>query len=190
MDTINVQKRDMNVKAKHLKKMGIVPASVYGGSLPEAVSIQMSLQDANGIFRTNREGSRIQLKLDGEVIPTQIKEYTRNPDSHNIEHVSFQALKAGHPVHSVLQIYHKNAEKLSGVLEHMITEVAYESLPKNMIDSVTIDLEGAQVGKVVTLADIPELNTGSITLQMPLDSIVLRITDNKQVQEEAAEEQA
>ena len=187
MDIIKVEKRDMTVKAKHLRKMGIVPCSVYGGALKEAVSIQIPLQVANTAFRSIRDGSRVQLELDGETLHAQVKEYTRNPDNHNIEHISFQALQAGHPVRSVAQIYRKNAEKVNGVLEQMIDEVAYEALPRNMIDSVTLDLEGKGIGTVITLADIPELNNDKITLQMPLDSIVLRITEAQTIPDEDEE---
>ena len=87
----------------------------------------------------------------------------------------------------MLQVYRKNCENVRGVIEQMIDEVPYESLPKNMIDSVTLDLEGAMPGTVITVADIPELNADTITLQIPADSIVLRISENRAVPEEETE---
>lgn len=79
---------------------------------------------------------------------------------------------------------------MRGVLEQMIDEVPYESLPEYMVDSVSLDLEGAAPGTLITIADIPELNTEHITLHVPGDSIVLRITENKMAadQEETAAE--
>lgn len=177
MDIINVEHRDMKVKAKHLRRMGLVPCTVYGGSLPESVSITMEVQTANAMYRHKRVGSRVSLKLDGEVIPAQIKELDLNPDNQDVTQISFQALQAGHSVNSVLQIYHINTENVRGILEQMIDEVPYESLPRDMIDSVTLDLDGKGPGTVITLADIPELNTGRITMHLPADSIVLRITE-------------
>ncbi len=187
MDIINVEKRDPKAKAKHLRRVGIVPCSVYGGTLPEAISIQMNQQTANQLCRQKHDGSKVRLQLAGQVIPTQIKEYTRNPDNQNVEHISFQALKAGQTVNSFAHIYRTNADNVRGVLEQMIDEVPYEALPEYMVDHVTLDLEGAAPGTLITLADIPELNTPHITLHMPADSIVLRITENKMAisQEEA-----
>lgn len=179
MDIINVEHRDAAVKAKKLRRMGQVPCSVYGGALTGSVAIQMDQQAANLMYRSCRVGSRVNLKLDGEVIPTQIKELDLNPDNQDVFQVSFQALQAGHSVHSVLQIYHTNSENVRGILEQMIDEVPYDALPRDMIDSVTLDLTGAGVGTVITLADIPELNTGKITMHLPSDSIVLRITEPK-----------
>ncbi len=34
MDTITMEKRSEGVKAKHLRRAGIVPCCVYGGELP------------------------------------------------------------------------------------------------------------------------------------------------------------
>ncbi len=190
MDIINVEKRDPMAKAKHLRRMGIVPCSVYGGTLPNAVSIQMSQQAANQLCRQKHDGSKIRLNLEGKLIPTQIKEFTRNFDNQNVDHISFQALKAGQMVKSVAHIYRKNAENVRGVLEQMIDEVSYESLPEYMVDNITLDLEGAAPGTLITIADIPELNSEHITLHVPGDSIVLRITENKMAptEEEAAAE--
>ena len=191
MEIINVEHRDAAVKAKKLRRMGKVPCSVYGGALKESVAIAMDQQAANQMYRSCRVGSRVNLKLDGEVIPTQIKELDLNPDNQDVFQVSFQALQAGHMVNSVLQIYHAHTENVRGILEQMIDEVPYESLPRDMIDSVTLDLTGAGVGTVITLADIPELNTGKITMHLPADSIVLRITEPRAAEEpeeaEAAE---
>ena len=41
METINVQKRDFNVKAKKMRRLGMVPGDVFGSFLPESISIQM-----------------------------------------------------------------------------------------------------------------------------------------------------
>ena len=190
MDIINVEKRDPKVKAKHLRRMGIVPCSVYGGTLPNSVLIQMNQQTANQLCRQKHDGSKIRLSLDGQIIPAQIKEYTRNPDSQNVDQVSFQALKAGQTVKSFAHIGRKNSENVRGVLEQMIDEVPYESTPEFMVDNITLDLEGAAPGTLITVADIPELNNEHITLHIPSDSIVLRISENKMAadQEEAAEE--
>ncbi len=188
MDIITVEKRDMKVKAKHLRKAGKIPCSVYGGALPEALSLQMDQQAANMLMQNHRDGSQVGLKLSGKVIPTQIKEFTRNFTNHKVEHMAFQALQADQPVNSVAHILVKNAENVPGVLERILYEVPYSSLPEYMIDTVTIDLEGKPVGTVITLGDIPEFQDEHVTLQYEPDSIVMRISDIKRGGDEAAEE--
>lgn len=74
MDVIKVEKRNKQEKANQLRRSGLVPCCVYGGDLVEAISIQMDLQTANRLFHTKREGSKVDLDLDGRLIPAQIKE--------------------------------------------------------------------------------------------------------------------
>ena len=45
METINAQKRDFNVKAKKMRRLGMVPGDVFGSFLPESISIQMEEAD-------------------------------------------------------------------------------------------------------------------------------------------------
>ncbi|MFR7894447.1 MAG: hypothetical protein ACLU38_10645 [Dysosmobacter sp.] len=69
MDVIKVEKRNEQAKANQLRRSGLVPCCVYGGDLPESISIQMDQQTANKLFHTKREDSQVGLELDGRVIP-------------------------------------------------------------------------------------------------------------------------
>lgn len=179
MDIIKVEKRDEQAKAKQLRRSGIMPCCVYGGELPDSLSIQMGQQAANQLFHTKREGSKVQLDLDGRLIPVQIKDKIRNFANNNIEHISFQALKADQTVNSVAHIILINADTVAGVLEQMLFEIPYASLPKDMIDTVTVDLDGMAVGTTLTVHDIPEFANKGVELQIKADSTVLRISDKK-----------
>ena len=57
METINVQKRDFNVKAKKMRRLGMVPGDVFGKSLPESISIQMEEAVARRLIRLNITGT-------------------------------------------------------------------------------------------------------------------------------------
>ncbi len=130
----------------------------------------------------------MQLKVGEQLIVTQIKEYTKCFASSGIEHISFQALDAGQKVNSVTHILLKNADTVTGVLEKLLLEIPYASYPKDMLDTVTVDLEGMPVGTVLTVGDIPEFGSGQIELQVEADSIVLRINDRRRATTPAASE--
>jgi len=179
MDIIKVEQRNEQAKAKQLRRAGIVPCCVYGGGLTDSISIQMGQQVANQLFREKRVGSQVQLELDGRMIPAQIKDKTRNFMDNEIEHISFQALQVDQKVNSVAHIFLKNADTVAGILEQMLFEVPYAALPKDMIDTVTVDLEGKAVGTVVTVEDIPEFQNACVEVQIKPDSMVLRISDKK-----------
>lgn len=179
MENIQVQKRDFTVKAKQLRRLGFVPGSIFGKSIPESISVQMEDSIAQRLVRQKREGSRLILDVEGQIIPVQIKEKTINTINNEIVQLSFQALTENEKVNSVIHIFLANDDKVPGQLERMLIEVPYASLPKDMIDTITLDLENIQRGETITIRDIPELMTDKIELQIDPDEIVVRITEKK-----------
>ena len=179
MDVIRVDNRDFTVKAKKLRRSGVVPGSVFGGPLTDAVSLQIDEGSVRKLFSHKREGSKVKLELDGKIIPVQIKEKSVNTLNNEILHVSFQALAADQKVNSVIHLILKNADKITATLVSQLTEIPYAAFPKDMIDTITIDVDGMPVGTVLTVGDIPELVSDKIELQVATDEIVLRIIDRK-----------
>ena len=179
MENMSVQKRDFGVKAKKMRRMGMVPGSVYGKSLPEPVAIQMEELEARRLIRQKREGSRLSLEIEGKRIPVQVKEKELNPLKDEILHISFQALTDDEKVNSVIHILLANDDKVVGQLERMLLEIPYASLPENMVDTITIDLDGMVPGTVLTVKDIPELKGDGIRLQVNDDEMVLRISERR-----------
>lgn len=177
MDQIHVKKRDTAIKARRLRQLGMVPGNIIGKSLPESISIQMEEAEARRLVRQLREGSKIAIDLEGQAIPAQIKEKSLNTLNNEILHLSFQALVADEKVNSVIHILLENEEKAGNQLEKMMMEIPYTSLPADMIDTITIDLDGMAVGTVVMVKDIPELMSDAIELRVDPEEIVLRISD-------------
>lgn len=190
MNVVTVQKRDFSLKAKRLRQSGLVPGSVFGGDLPDSISLQMDEAAARRLIRQKREGSKLKLDLDGQVIQVQLKEKTINTLNNEILHISFQALKTDQKVNSVIHIILKNTEKITDFLEKMLLEIPYASLPGDMIDTITIDVDGMPAGTVLTVGDIEELKSEKIDLQTGTDEIVLRISDKKRAANPAAQEAA
>ena len=112
MDVIKVSKRDFAVKAKQLRRDGKIPGSVFGGPLSDSISLQIDEDIARRLIRHKREGSKLKLDLDGQLIPVQIKEIELNTIKNEILHISFQALKADQKVKSVIHIILKTQKKL------------------------------------------------------------------------------
>ncbi len=177
MESICVQKRDVAVKAKKLRRLGQIPAVIFGTAIEESIPIQLEERKARQLIRTKREGSRLEIEVEGQVIPVQIKEKRVNLLNNEIEHLSFQTLTRGEKVNSVIHIILANDDKVSGTIERMLLEIPYASMPRNMIDTVTLDLDGVRTGSIITVRDIPALMNDKIELKVDPDSIVLRISE-------------
>lgn len=179
METINVQKRNFNVKAKKMRRLGLVPGNVFGKSLPDSISIQMEEAVARRLIRFNREGSKLVMNIEGQTIPVQIKEKSLNKVNDEILNISFQALSVNEKVNSVIHIIIINDAKIQGIVEKIQLEIPYASLPEYMIDTITIDVDGMKAGTVLTVGEIPELKSDKIELQVDPDSIVLRVSEKQ-----------
>ena len=188
MENISVQKRDFTVKAKKLRRSGIVPGIVFGSSLPESISIQIHENAARNLVRRKREGSRLSLDVEGQTIPVQIKEKSLDTISNQILHLSFQVLNEDEKVNSVVHIFTTNDDKSGGLVERMLTEIPYASLPDDMIDTITIDADGLKAGDVLRVRDIPDLMSETIELQVDTDEMVVRVNERRHLGEIPMEE--
>lgn len=179
MENINVQKRDFTLKAKKMRRLGMIPGSVSGKSFPNSIAIQMEETTARKLDRLKREGSKLALNIDGQIVPVQIKEKSLDAVTNDILHISFQALIADEKVNSVIHLILANEDKVKGTLDQMQFEIPYASLPADMIDTITIDLDGMPEGTVLTVGEIPELKSDKIDLLVDPESIVLRTSARK-----------
>ena len=116
---------------------------------------------------------------DGTRLLVQIKEKAIDSIKGEIQHISFQTLTADEKVNSVIHILLANDDKVSGQLEKMLMEIPYASLPGDMIDTLTIDMDGITTGTVLMVKDIPELMSDKLELKIDPEEIVLRVSERR-----------
>ena len=187
MDTIKVEKRNLAVSVKQLRRNGIIPGNIHGGQLKESIAIQMPLASAEQIQRTMHVGTALLLENEGTKYPCLIKEIEKDKLGTKIAHIVFQALKSDVEVHSVAHIQVMNADKVPGQLEMMLFEVPFAALPGDLIDTVVIDLEDRPVGTQITVGDIPEFQNPRVRINEDPEALVLRINEKRSFAEEPAE---
>lgn len=184
MDIMEVSKRDMTVKAKKLRRSGLIPGNVFGGHLKESVLIQVDNKVLTQMLSRKHIGSRLTLSMNGEKLPVQIKDKDVNSMNGEIQNISFQALAADQKVNTVAHVVLQNTEKNTNMLEFMMTEIPYDALPQDMVDLVEINVDGLAVGTIITVADLKDLNNDRIELKVAGDEIVLRVSDPKRYEKE------
>lgn len=179
MNSIVVNKRDVSIKPKKLRKTGLVPGNIFGRMLPESIAIQLNPAEARFINQKLREGSQVLIQLGEKKMPAQIKEKSTDNLTNDLLHVDFQLLEANHVFNSVIHILYKNTETIPNALERLVTEIPYSTTPENMIDTITIDVSGMKEGDMITIEDIDELKSDKIELHLPSDEIVVRVNERK-----------
>ena len=143
MKTLSAEKRDMQIKAKKLRREGFVTGNVFGKNMEGSMPLKIEKKEAERILRTCNKGSQLILTVEGQKMPVLLKEIDYNAMKHEIVEMDFQALVKGEKVHSVAEVVLLNHEKVkSGVVELLLEEISYEALPENLIEKVEIDLWG------------------------------------------------
>lgn len=192
MTTLKVQRRNMETKAKKLRREGYVTGNLFGKEIEGSIPLQIEKQEAERIERECMKGSQLYLELDGKTYDVLIKEMDYRPMDHQILEMDFQALVKGEKVHSVAEVILLNKEKVTeGVLEQLLEEIAYKATPEELIEKVEIDCAALRLGDTLKVADLDIAKNDKIDLQTDLDAPIVSIlaSNNEVPEDEEAEEE-
>lgn len=182
--------------SRRLRRAAQLPAIVYGGkSAPQPIQIeheQIWLASQQEWFYA----SLLDLEIDGKVEQVLLRDMQRHPFKQLIMHLDFQRVDANEALRTRVQLRFLNEEKspagkTSGVvIMHELTEVEISCLPKDLPESIAIDLSELPVGGVVHLSglklpagvEIPALKLGK--------EYDVAVVVAKHAKEEAVEEPA
>ena len=192
MTTLKVQRRNMEIKAKKLRREGYVTGNLFGKEIEGSIPLQIEKQEAERIERECMKGSQLYLELDGKTYDVLIKEMDYRPMDHQILEMDFQALVKGEKVHSVAEVILLNKEKVTeGVLEQLLEEIAYKATPEELVEKVEIDCAALRLGDTLKVADLDIAKNDKIDLQTDLDAPIVSIlaSNNEVPEDEEAEEE-
>ena len=192
MTTLKVQRRNMETKAKKLRREGYVTGNLFGKEIEGSIPLQIEKQEAERIQRECMKGSQLYLELDGKTYDVLIKEMDYRPMDHQILEMDFQALVKGEKVHSVAEVILLNKEKVTeGVLEQLLEEIAYKATPEELVEKVEIDCAALRLGDTLKVADLDIAKNDKIDLQTDLGAPIVSIlaSNNEVPEDEEAEEE-
>ena len=194
MNTLSAEKRDMQIKAKKLRREGFVTGNVFGKNMEGSMPLKIEKKEAERILRTCNKGSQLILTVEGQKMPVLLKEIDYNAMKHEIVEMDFQALVKGEKVHSVAEIILHNKEKVvDGVLEQFLEEIAYKALPEDLVEKIEIDCGTLRLGDTIKVSDLDIAKNDKLDIQTELDTpivsiIVSRNEASDQEEEEETEE--
>lgn len=157
---LTIQRREATGKevAKRLRRQGLVPAVLYGGSAPEVLTL--NAMDVIKVIH-GREGSTTLLNLKfkdggGSTRTAIIRDLQFDPVSEKIIHVDLQevrmdrAITVGVPVFA--QGEAEGVKDQGGILETILREVQVSCLPGQIPERITVDVSALKIGDVVTVS--------------------------------------
>ncbi|MGN0277747.1 MAG: 50S ribosomal protein L25 [Lachnospiraceae bacterium] len=188
MTTLKVQKRDMEIKAKKLRREGFVTGSLFGKAFDGAIPLKIEQKEAERIQRECLKGSQLYLELDGKTYDVLLKELDYDPMKHQIIEMDFQALVKGEKVHSVAEIVLHNKDKVvEGVLEQLLSEISYKAVPEAIVDRVDVDCSKLRLGDTLKVSDLEIAKDKNVDIMTHMDTPVVSVIASHNVVPDAEE---
>ena len=188
-----VGRRAGSSDARRLRADGKIPAVVYGhGMDPISVSVdrrelRQALSGAAGM------NTILDLTVDGTVYPSLIKDIQRHPVKRSVQHIDFiqvnlnEEIVVSIPIH--LEGEAKDVSANGGLVDLAMQELQVRTTPRNIPDSVVIDVSEMTMDTVIRVEDIP-LPSG-VAAEAEADAAVVTVltmrTPVLDAEEEAAE---
>ena len=192
MTTLKAEKRNMQTKAKKLRREGFVTGNVFGREMKESMPIQIAKTDAERLIKSHGKGSQIMLDVDGQMMDVLVKEIDLSPLKTEIYEIDFQALVKGEKVHSVAEVILLNHEKVNtGLVNQMLHEIAFKAEPSALVEKIEIDVGDMKLGDSIQVKDLDIAKNKDIDLVTNPETTVVSITEihNQPVGDEETEEE-
>jgi large subunit ribosomal protein L25 len=168
-----------------IKKQGLVPAVVYGGSdTPQPLTLN-AREISNLLSHATSEHLLVDLEIaDGGNKTSRlalIQEVQHDPIKRTVLHVDFHAVKADEKLHSEIPVVTTGepagVKNFGGILEIAIHELEIECLPKDLPELISLDVTALNVGDAIHVKDI-QLPEG-VSCRLDGDLTVVRVAAPK-----------
>jgi large subunit ribosomal protein L25 len=143
---------------RRLRREGLVPGVLYGGSDGDSVSFKVGARDLRHVLS---DGSALlDVKVDGgKARPVIVKDQQLHPVREQLLHIDLLGVRLDETIHSTVAIEITGVEespgvKEGGVLEHVTRELNIEALPTDIPDNIVVDVSSMEVAATMHLSEL------------------------------------
>jgi large subunit ribosomal protein L25 len=170
MENIVIPARKRELKgtkgAVSTRRTGSIPAVIYGGQEPVAVSV--SLHDARHAIYTP-DFHRVLVDVEGDQVSCILKEVQYHPITDDVIHIDFLRLAEGQKVKvdvPVRFIGQSVGLKAGGKLIQKLRKIKIKTTPEKLMHEIVVDVTDLSLGQSVRIRDI-KLEEGVEILNSP-----------------------
>ncbi len=144
-------------KVKHLRKEGLLPATVYGHKF-ESLSIQFKTVELEKIYNEAGESGLVELLIGEEKLPVLFRNPQYSPVWGNILHIDCYKVNLKEKITAFVPIEfigESQAVKDGNMLVEVTNEIEVEALPTDLPGNIIVDISILNaVGDTITVGDI------------------------------------
>lgn len=160
MSKLIVKKRNNQgtSSSRRMRSDGLLPGIIYGSD-KESDIVEMNLNQVEKILK-NHSSDTVLIEVDLEdegSVRVLLKEVQYHPVTSSILHVDLQRVVAGKPIQVDVAIElsgEPEGVKSGGIIDHKIHSLSVECLPKDMIESIPVDITNLEIGDSLVVSDI------------------------------------
>jgi ribosomal protein bL25 (Ctc-form) len=139
MITVKATRRLLGVRAKALRRRGMIPAVLYGAHL-DPIHVALPEPDVRRLFSQITRSTMVELQVDGETYRVFVKDVQIDPITTNFLHLDFYVPEAGRALEIAIPVKIEGEApgvKAGGVLEVIHPEIRWRrcrrrSRPKSL----------------------------------------------------------
>ncbi|HAK45640.1 MAG TPA: 50S ribosomal protein L25 [Spirochaeta sp.] len=169
--------------AKKVRKSGRIPAVIYGHNEP--VNISVDDIEFTKKFEKISENTIITINVGKNSYSVLVKNFQDDILTQQIKHIDFFEIEKGKTLKTNIPVHIEGSAKGAregGLLEVRLHELEVECLPKDIPESITINVEELEAGDAIHVGDV-EIPKGVKVLNM-LEQTVVSVTLIKEEVEE------
>jgi len=165
------------VEAKKARHAGLVPAVIYGRHLGKPQNLQLNAKELKAALgKTSGEHVLVDLEIaGGEKTLALIQDVQHHALKRHIMHLDFHALRADEKMHTTVPVVvfgeASGVKNSGGIIEQLLRSIEVQCLPKDLPDSIVIDVTPLEIGDAIHIKDLP-LPEGVTALGNPETSVL------------------
>lgn len=158
--SVECQSRPEGSKPRALRREGLIPVALYGHKGAESISLTIPAKEATMLLRKASVNNTLvdvnvpDINYSGKAL---IREVQAHPWKRTLYHLSFFSVPEGQSVNLVVPIEivgNSAGVKEGGILEQNITELNISCTPKNIPQSIQIDISNFTIGTNLAVGDV------------------------------------
>jgi large subunit ribosomal protein L25 len=176
---------------RRLRRSGLVPGVVYGGTDGESTSFTVN---SRALRQVLVDGSAlIDLEVAGRTRPVIVKDQQFHPVRGEVMHIDLLEVRLDEKIETTVAVHIENIEeapgiKEGGVLEQVTHQLNIEALPTAIPEYVPVDASGMVIAATMTLSEVPAPE-GVTFLDDPEETVIATVVVPTEVEEPEIEEE-
>ncbi|MGB9756863.1 MAG: 50S ribosomal protein L25 [Candidatus Bipolaricaulaceae bacterium] len=191
MITVKATRRPLAVKARALRRRGLIPAVLYGAHI-DPIHVALPEPDVRRLFSQITRSTMVELQVDGEAYRVFVKDVQIDPITTNFLHLDFYVPEAGRALEIAIPVKVEGEApgvKEGGILEVLHSEIPVEALPEKIPPHIVVDVSKLGLDEAILVRDLP-WPEGVRPLLPPEDAVVVVVPAKVEAVEAAPAEAA